>query len=126
MKIRIAPESLRIRIKPAELATLHATGALHQELAMGPGPEHVLHFKLLSDPGVAPISVSFEAGIIRIRVSSELITELLDTPRVGTTVTQAIQSGRSITVIFEKDFKCLTHRAEDIDAFPNPAAQPDT
>lgn len=125
MKIRIAQQSLRVRVKPAELAALHATGALHQGLAMGPTPAHVLHFKVFADPAAAPLAVTFEDGHVQIGVSPALVEELQETERVGATVTREIQAGRSITIIFEKDFKCLTHRNEDVDAFPNPAAQPD-
>lgn len=124
MKIRIATQSIRIRIKPDELKTLHVTGALHQGLAMGTVADHVLTFKLIVTADTPLLSVSYAAGDVLVNVSPMLVAEMLDTERVGATVTQEFQTGSSLKVIFEKDFKCLTHRDEDADAFPNPLHSP--
>ena len=121
MKIRIAQQSIRIRIKPAELEALHATGSLHQSLAMGPKPEQVLTFRVLRDAATALITVTYAANEVLLNVSPALITEMLETERVGVTIKHEIQPGRLLSICFEKDFKCLTHRDEDSDGYPHPA-----
>ncbi len=123
MKIRIAPQSIRIRIKPAELATLHATGSLHQGLTMGPSPDHVLTFKLLVTADSPLLSISYTTKEVLVSVSPMLVAEMQETERVGASVTQELKAGGSLKIIVEKDFKCLTHRDEDVDAFPNPEAR---
>ncbi|MEM8484964.1 MAG: hypothetical protein AAF564_05420 [Bacteroidota bacterium] len=122
MKIRIAPQSIRLRIKPAELTALHAAGTLTQSLELGPTPDQIVSFELRVTPDPAPLQISYKTSKILIKASHALVDELLNTERVGATITQEVYAGTSVTVLLEKDFKCLTHRDEDVDAFPNPAA----
>ncbi len=124
MKIRIAEQSIRIRIKPAELEALHATGSLHQSLAMGPTPEHVLTFRVLRDVAGDPLNATYATNEVLLMVSPSLIAEMLETERVGATTEHKLQPSRLLTICFEKDFKCLTHREEDGDAYPHPATKP--
>lgn len=119
MKLRIQGNSLRIRIKQQELADLHEQGRIMETVTLGMLSEDRLEYAL--EVGEQDqLSVDYAGRRISVQIPEQVISELVNTDRVGISAQLAVHDGETLMVLVEKDFKCLTPRVEDKDAFPHP------
>ena len=118
MKLRIRGDSLRLRLTRAEVERLRATGRVEESMHVGPSR---LTYALETDPDGDQVTAIMEGAAVSVRVPAGLALEWIDTEQVGFEAEQA-HGDRSLSILVEKDFKCLVPRGDgsDEDTFPNP------
>ena len=123
MKLRLLGNSIRIRIQQKELATLAIEGFIKETLSLGPLPANTFSYSLERSSRSHELDAHFEGNCMSVFISSSLVQELVETDRVGVKFQKPLTDGKSLSILVEKDFKCLTPREEDSDAFPHPSAE---
>jgi hypothetical protein len=119
MKLRIKGDSLRLRVTQTELARLIAEGRIEETIHFGPAAEARLTYALETGPGELPIQLRYEPGEVAVVLSHSAARQWAGTQQVG--IEGEIDAGQArLALIVEKDFACLEHREEDVDAFPHP------
>jgi hypothetical protein len=120
MKLRIRANTLRFRLTQGECAALADGGICEEQTILAPG--QVFTYKIVAVAGKGIIRCVFEAGALAVFVGDESIKEWAEGAQVGMEATLPNGAEPGLFVIVEKDFKCLTPRAEDEDrdTFPNP------
>lgn len=116
MKIRIKSNSLRYRLTRSDIASLAQVGYLEDKVKF---PEQTLMYalKIINEEG--QLSSSFKNDTITLFMPKSMITELIDTDRVGFENTDG-----HLHLLVEKDFTCLENVTEDqSDNYPNPLAE---
>ena len=123
MKLRLLGNSIRIRIQQNELATLEGGGAIKEEVSFGPSSEQVFIYTLVPSSTLDEIDARFEDGRVSVFIPYSAVQEMAKTDRVGFARKKTLDGTKSLSILIEKDFKCLTPRAEDDDAFPYPNSE---
>ena len=118
MKLRILGDSIRIRIQQQELADLEQHGTVYDAIHFGIGS--VLSYEVQSSESVHALDAHYEPGRIVILIPKADVKEMVQTDRVGVSHEKPLDAGNTLKILIEKDFKCLTPRSEDADAFPHP------
>ena len=118
MKIRLLDDSIRIRIQQKELDTLHRTGSVEADTTFGPAQQLVCSLRTEDIP--TPLRAEFVQSSIHIEISNASVDKLFSTDLVGVSFEQPAGAGNVLRILLEKDFKCLTPRPGEEDAFPNP------
>lgn len=124
MKLRIKGDSLRLRVVRAELAALQAGGVVEERVGFPGGAELV--YRLVVAPAASTFGATFDAGTITIAVPGAEAQRWFAPQEVGVRGEVPLGAGRTLGVLIEKDFPCLTERPgeDDSDAFPWPEAPP--
>lgn len=118
MKLRILDDSLRLRLGRSEVT----------RLAQGEPVEGHTHFPTgvftyrVTTANETSSAASFVAGCIEVCLPAAEVRRWATTDEVSLRATQVLEDGRSLRLLVEKDFQCLTPRdeAEDTDTFANP------
>lgn len=120
MKLRIRGDSLRLRLTQAEVAALASPdGRVEESIAFGAGSAPLTY-------AIACAGTTLEAKLtgtrIEVSVPVAIARAWATSDEVGLSGTQDAGDGRTLRLLIEKDFACLTKRPEeeDRDAFPNP------
>ncbi len=115
MKLRIKGNTIRIRLSEPEVSRL-ATGEQVVEQTQFPGAT------LLYKVHVAgSMRADFVDGAITVQLAKEEVDQWANTDQVSISQEIALQNANKLSILVEKDFKCLTRRPEDeADLFPNP------
>jgi hypothetical protein len=123
MKLRIQGNSLRLRLSQSEVSQFSKTGFVEDSLQLGPGSNFA--YTLESSSSIPSTQASYQNGWFRIQVPAAAATEWFTTDRVSISAEQPLESGKTLSILVEKDFQCL-HVGEqrDPDAFPNPLEEP--
>ena len=126
MKIRMRGNSLRLRLLRGEVGALARGGRVTETIAFGGGPGERLVCVLAADPAVPQTQARFTDGTIEVLVPVALALQWSQSEAVGIEHEQAIDAGRSLHILIEKDFACLAPRTgeEDDGTFANPKALP--
>ena len=68
------------------------------------------------------VSASFDKGEISVTIPRPLFEHWLEPQEVGISAMQVLADGKSLSILIEKDFPCLTPRTgeDDTDAFARP------
>jgi hypothetical protein len=116
MKIRIKSNSLRYRLTRSDIASLAQVGYLEDKVKF---PEQTLMYALKIIDGDAQLSSSFKNDTITLFMPKSMISELIDTDRIGFE-----NNDGQLHLLVEKDFTCLENVAEDqSDNYPNPLTE---
>ena len=124
MKLRIRGESIRLRLKRAEVDQIAAGISISEETHF---PDSVLTYRLdVSEDN--DISASFDNGSLVINVPKSKALDWADTDQVSLHAEQKLPGTGFLSLLIEKDFSCLEpghHRDsdDDEDTFPHPRAQ---
>jgi hypothetical protein len=119
MKLRIQGNSLRLRLSQAEVAQFSKTGFVEDAVQFAPNSSFSYALESMSSL-TAPKAVFFN-GWLRIQVPGADATDWVRSDRVGISGDQPLESGKSLSILIEKDFQCLHGGEErDPDAYPNP------
>ncbi|HWB77119.1 MAG TPA: hypothetical protein VG755_19260 [Nannocystaceae bacterium] len=116
MKIRIRGDSLRLRLSQSDVRALDREGrvddALHFPAGTALGCE--LH---VAD--VDALDATLDERTIRVAMPRAWARKLIDTDEVGVRSEVALEGGRTLVLLVEKDFRCLVPREgeEDGDGF---------
>ena len=123
MKLRILDDSIRLRLTQSEVAAFGEQGRVEAHTRFRPG--ETLTYALRASGSVDQLVAQFEAGCLTVHVPAAWVSGWVDTNKVGLEGEQTIDGEAVMTILIEKDFKCLHGSADRIeaDAFPNPLAQ---
>lgn len=121
MKIRIKGNSIRLRLSQVEVACFKRDGIVKEETHFGKGNPQFL-YALVSDENIENITAVFQNSEIRVIVPEALMTNWTDTDLVGISAKMPLEDEQFLSILVEKDFKCLTVREgeDETDNFPNP------
>ena len=123
MKLRILGNSIRLRLTQSEVATFGEQGRVVEHTRFGPG--ETLSYALEASDRVDQLAVRYDGKCVTVLAPSASVSGWVETNQVGLEGEQPIDGDDVMTILVEKDFKCL-HGPEDrveADAFPNPLAQ---
>jgi len=118
LKLRLHKNSLRLRLNQQEVAQFSKTGYVEETVEFGPGAS--LCYVLETSSKVTTPHVRYQNGDLRIQVATSQGREWSTTDQVGMSGEQPLSNGRHLSILIEKDFKCLHGEETDPDAFPNP------
>jgi hypothetical protein len=125
MKLRIRGNSIRLRLGESEVARLAAEGKVEESTQFAAAPGHQLTFTVSASPSAPQISAAIHEQTISIDIPEVVCRKWVGSNEVSLKANQPIGDGRSLTILVEKDFKCLEprHDEDESDAFPNPAGR---
>ena len=118
MKIRILENSVRLRLRQSEVEQLAKTGRVRQTINFGIS---ALHYAIQKSE-VDEIQAIYESNEILISVPIKTIDDWFNSDQVSLQKLTLLNEKETLTILIEKDFKCLTVRAgeDESDMFPNP------
>lgn len=118
MKLRILSNSLRLRLTQSEVQSIEQGGAVEARTNFPDGQS--LHYRISSSTG-DEIVASFSDQIIQVLVPADMLLKWARGTEVSLRSKLVPEDSEKLSILIEKDFKCLTERAEDeSDLFPNP------
>ena len=119
MKVRLTANSIRLRLGPADVATLADAGTIVSSTPFGPAA--ALTVTLSTAPDGPPVAV-LDGSLVRLTVPTAAVRRWAATAaEVSIRADHDVGGGRVLSVLVEKDFECL-HGEQEGDAFPNPAS----
>lgn len=121
MKIRIRGNSLRFRLTKPEVETLCTKGVVAESAEIGSSKLNYL-VKLSSKHD--QLHAAFDANTITLFAPASQLESWNLNEVVGFEYTMPLDSREGLDLLLEKDFTCLTPRAEDeSDNYPNPKGE---
>lgn len=123
MKLRIRRNSIRLRLTKSEVVQFDKTGKVEEIVEFGFAKPN-LGYQLHRSTDDERISAKFEDNLLCISVSKKEADNWLNSDCVGLEGMQRFGDGRSLQILVEKDYACLTPRAheDESDAFSHPLA----
>jgi hypothetical protein len=117
MKIRIRGDSLRLRLSQSDVRALDREGSVGDELHFPAGT--ALGCELRVTDGTDALDAALGDHTILITIPRAWARKLIDTDEVGVRSEVALEGGRTLVLLVEKDFRCLVPRdgEEDSDGF---------
>lgn len=122
MKLRLLDDSIRLRLSQAEVQTAEQDGSVEARTRF-PGGQALIVALESSDASAA--SASFEGNRLVVGLPAHEIEQWAnDDAAVSMHGQVALADGSQLTVLVEKDFRCITPREgeDQTDLFPNPAS----
>ena len=123
MKLRIRGNSIRLRLGESEVAQLVNGGFVSESIQFSASPESHLTYSVVTSPDIKEITARLADGEIKVTVPEGLGREWANSEQVGLKHSQQINSASSLSILIEKDFRCLDPRPgeDQSDTFANPA-----
>lgn len=123
MKLRIRGNSIRLRLTQSEVEQFGETGNVEEVVEFGP-EKAVLSYRLETIRDGNSIRAMFEDNSVRILIPEKEAKIWTTSEKIAIEELQPLDGDRSLRILIEKDFTCLTERAgeDETDAFPNPLA----
>ena len=118
MKLRLHGNSLRLRLNQAEVAQFSKTGYVEETVEFGPGASFC--YILESGSKITTPRALFQNGELRVQVSCAALKEWVTTDQVGISGEQPQATGKPLSILIEKDFKCMHGEEDNTNAYPNP------
>lgn len=123
MKLRLRQNTIRLRLKRAEVEQLAAGRSIVEQTCF---PDSVLTYRL-DIAGDGKFSASFHQGNLTICLPKSEVAQWAQNDQVSLVAEQALGNSDVLSLLIEKDFKCLSpghHRPceDDDDTFPHPEA----
>ena len=118
MKLRIEGESVRLRLKPIEVAGLQDDQHVSDSITFA-GQKLIY---TLQGSDVDTVKASFSGNFITIDVPKDQLTQWAGSDQVGIEAFQQIEKDKELHILIEKDFACLRPREGEEDLYPNPKA----
>ncbi len=110
MKARFTDNSIRLRLRKSDIATLKENGEVTMSIGFLPGP---FHFTLRVDTQSKAMGAErYRDGIV-IALPAKMGLEWMDTDRVGLEGTMPANNGEVLNILVEKDFPCAHRPMED-------------
>ena len=115
MKLRIKGDTIRIRLSESEVSLLAEGNPVIEKTHF---PSSTLTYKV--QPSTST-SVDFNDNMIQIYLMQDEIDSWAKTDEVTISKDIAVPNDNILSILVEKDFKCLTVRPEDeSELYPNP------
>jgi hypothetical protein len=125
MKLRLQPNSVRLRLKQGEVARLIEKGVIAESIRFSPGNDALSYRLELSENATTP-SARLKGSEVVVEIPSAAARRWAqDAAQVGIEAVQppGEEAGHALTILVEKDFACLDGSDEqNADTFPNPLA----
>jgi hypothetical protein len=123
MKLRIRGDTIRLRLKRAEVDQIAAGISIVERTHF---EDSVLTYRLDSSEN-NDISARFDNGNLVVNLPKSKAADWASTGDVSLHAVQKISATVSLSLLIEKDFSCLEpghHRdcADDVDTFPHPGS----
>lgn len=116
MKIRISGNSIRLRLSQSEVESFKETGKWAEILHFPNGSALVYRLREGTDT-----LVSYAQDVLTVVLCEEEVEIWVNSDQVGVRAELDLPNGDKLSILVEKDFKCLTNGVEDqSDMFPNP------
>jgi len=120
MKVRIAGNSIRFRLKQSEVKHFQETGEISEIVRFGISTADQLSFTLQTFTANS-FQILYQCNAVVVLIPQSISNEWAATEQVGFDATVDTGKGEAIYILVEKDFKCLDRNdIEDEDAYPNP------
>jgi hypothetical protein len=120
MKLRITPNSLRLRVSQSDLAHLMNSGRIEETIQFAADRAAKLTYALEQSESEAEISVVYRTQAVTLVIPVSAARDWAKGDCVGI-YGSAMVGEHQLALIVEKDFACLEHTDRDnIDTFPNP------
>lgn len=121
MKIRMLENSIRLRLTQTEVQHFLDKGVVQKVVKFGAGVSTHLHYAL-QKAAVSEILSTYTSNGIQVLVPHTIAEEWATTKLVSISAEMQISEEEVLKILIEKDFKCLSDRAEEdeSDMFPNP------
>ncbi|MEM7154746.1 MAG: hypothetical protein AAF799_17990 [Myxococcota bacterium] len=122
MKLRILDDSLRLRLPKSEVEQLRATGRVEAAVHFGPGPEQRLTYALVVVPETQRISAVLTDREVAVHLPESVAHAWADGDEISLRAEQSLGDDRSLSLLIEKDFKCVVPRdgEQNYDGYENP------
>lgn len=123
MKLRIRGNSIRLRLGGSEVAQLAKTGHVSESTRFSALPGNQLTYTVATSADEREISARLADNEITVTVPEVLGRSWANSTQVGLKHEQRINDQASLSIVIEKDFRCLEPRPgeDQSDSFPNPA-----
>jgi len=120
MKLRIRDNSIRLRLTRSEVDVFCSEGLLSSAVHFPDGAKIV--YSVESSPASVKPMARYANNTISVRVPETTVREWAKSEQVSISSEQALDDGRVLSVLIEKDFACLTPREgeDESDMFPHP------
>jgi hypothetical protein len=124
MKLRIKGSSIRLRLTQSEVAEFAETGKCEDRTEFADPSQH-FSYAVITDPKAEEVSANFENGRISIFIPQAIAEKWFPAEQTGISAEQNLPSGKKLRILIEKDFACLTPRAEEdeSDNYPHPKSE---
>jgi hypothetical protein len=123
MKLRVQSNSIRLRLKRAEVDQLAKVGQVQETLILGSTDDDLFVYTLESSAKAFAIQATLQKNRILIEVPAQTAARWATGDEVGLEAMLSVGGGRELQVLIEKDFACLNGTDEqNRDTFPNPLA----
>jgi hypothetical protein len=123
MKLRLQPNSIRLRLKQSEVDRFLCTGRLEEIIVSGTDDQECFRYLLETNDAVSAPKGSIAPGSVIVQVPTADALKWALTNQIGIEGEQTIDSNTSLRILVEKDFACLDGTKEqNADTFPNPLA----
>lgn len=117
MKIRIRGNSIRYRLDKKDIQSLKEQQKVEETTMIGAAALHFCIKAKTSGP-----AIKLEQTGIHLSIPADQLNTWTETEQVGFSLELPNPDGSVLSILIEKDFKCLTERNEDESlAFENPA-----
>jgi hypothetical protein len=120
MKIRIKGNSLRLRLSQTEIRELDKKGIVSEVIAFGPGQALVYSLEKAEDlPDPRAI---YTDNRIMVLLPGKTVDDWVHSDQVSIVGSQNNAASEGLSLLIEKDFRCLTERPheDEEDLFPHP------
>jgi len=124
MKLRIRGNSLRLRLSQSEVQRIAEQGRVEEVIEFGLQPHQRICYALQSDAQANDIYATFENSTITVHVPEQAVKTWAHSNQVGLQKDQFLSEEKSLKILIEKDFQCLTPRPgeDESDNYPHPDA----
>jgi len=120
MKLRITPDSLRLRVSQSDLARFIQSGRIEETIQFSADDSAKLTYAMELSEDQCDIAVRYQTQQITLLISNRVARHWERADRVGIYGTVKLRE-RELQLIVEKDFACLDGSDKDnLDTFPNP------
>lgn len=120
MKIRIKGNSIRYRMTKSEVKAFCDTGYFEKKTQF---PNAIFTYALQREDTHENIEAHFNKNRILLTISKNLVHEWATNNKVGFQYNLPLETGKSLSLLIEKDFVCMDETVEDqSDNYPNPLA----
>ena len=122
MKLRIKGNSIRFRLTQSEVKIVEQTGLVKDQIKFSNSIS--LEYEIKAATGLEYVEATYSENKITLKVNESLIRDWAHSDQVTISSSLDLSSNENLTILIEKDFKCLSPRDEDeSDMFPHPKQQ---
>jgi len=120
MKLRIKGDTIRLRLTQSEVQQFGSDGHLKEKTHFG---HSVLSYSLEQKPS-GKLDAQFNGNQLRVYIPSDVALNWVNSNEISLRNEIELKANRKLSILVEKDFKCLDERLDEdqSDNFPNPNA----